>query len=125
MSELIEVTTQLVEMRKKPGTQERFKSYPALLKRFQELIADCEEPALLEQVIALDSGYFLLAGYRQQTLERLLMLSRTPQNLRAYALQLELFGDVDNFGEADLEIDERVAALYREADQLAASSGSA
>jgi hypothetical protein len=33
-------------------------------------------------------------------------------------MQLELFGDVDEFGEADLEIDERVQALYDEADQL-------
>lgn len=118
MSELLDLTRDLIAIRKKPTTQERFKQYPQMLARFRELVDSGEDIMVLRQVIELDSGYYLLAGDRQLVLEKWLGLDRSPTVLRAYALQLELFGDVDAFGEANLDIDAEVDALYREADQL-------
>lgn len=115
---LPEITQQLVELRKKPGTQERFKSYPQLLQRFNELLESSDDPELLKNVLRADSGYFLPANYRQRVLEKLLTLERTSTLIRAYAMQLELFGDVDEFGEADLDVDAIVEALYAEAASL-------
>ena len=118
MSELIDLTNDLIAIRKKPTTQERFKQYPQMLARFREIVQRCEDALLLKQVIKLDSGYYLLAGDRQMVLEKLLAMERSPSVLRTYAMQLELFGDVDDFGEANLETDARVQALYDEADSL-------
>lgn len=115
---LPELTKTLVNLRKKPTTQERFKSYPAMLQKFNELLIACDDATILKEVLRLDSGYYLLAGYRQQVIEKLLEIERTAPILRTYAMQLELFGDVDEYGEADLDIDARVEALYAEAYQL-------
>ena len=115
---LPDLTRELVMLRKKPTTQERFKSYPALLQRFSELLAECDDVAVLKEVLRLDEGYYLLAGYRQQVLEKLLTLERTAETVYLYAMQLELFGNVDEYGEANIDIDERIAALYGEAEQL-------
>lgn len=115
---LPDLTRELVSLRKKPSTQERFKSYPAMLQRFNQLLETCDDAATLKEVLRLDDGYYLLAGYRQRVIEKLLMLERTPAILRAYALQLELFGDVDDYGEANTDVEERVQALFAEADQL-------
>ena len=115
---LPDLTRELVLLRKRPSTEERYKSYPAMLQKFNELLADCDDPAVLKQVLALDSGYFLLAGYRQRVLEKLLSFERSASLIRAYALQLELFGDVDEYGEANTAIDDRINALHAEADQL-------
>lgn len=115
---LPEITRELVRIRQKPTTQKRFKQYPALLQRFREQVAACDDVAVLREVIALDSNYYLLAGYRQQVLERWLELERTPEVLRLYAMQLMLFGDVDEFGEENLDVDARVTALNAEADRL-------
>lgn len=116
MSELLDLTNDLISLRKKPTTQDRFKQYPQMLFRFRELVEACTDTAILKQVVKQDSGYYLLAGDRQLVLEKLLSMERTPAHLRAYAMQLELFGDVNEFGEADLEIDARVQDLYDEAD---------
>lgn len=115
---LQEVTKELIILRKKPSTQERFKSYPALLQRFNDLLGTCDNPDTLKAVLELDSGYFLLAGYRQRVIEKLLAIQRTAEILRLYAMQLMLFGDTDDFGEADLDIDARVDALHKEADEM-------
>ena len=115
---LIEITQELISLRKKPTSQERWKTYPALLQAFQEQLAECDEAAILKEILRLDSGYFLLAGYRQQVIEKLLTIERSAGILRAYALQLELFGDVDEYGAANLEIENKVAALHQEADEL-------
>ena len=116
---LPDLTRELVSLRKKPSTQERFKAYPAMLQKFNELLEACEDAATLHEVIRLDDGYYLLAGYRQKVIEKLLTMERTAQTVQMYALQLELFGDVDEYGEADTEIDAKVDALYAEADKLA------
>lgn len=116
--DLPELTSVLVQLRKKPGTEARFKAYPAMLQRFGELLEACEDPAILHEVLRRDEGYYLLAGYRQRVIERLLGFGRTPDVLRIYAMQLTLFGDVDAFGEADTETDARVEALEAEADAL-------
>lgn len=115
---LEEITVELIALRKKPTTQERFKSYPALLQRFDELLNQCEVAATLKAVLKLDSDYFLLAGYRQRVLEKLLTMERSPEFLRHYAMQLILFGDVDEYGAANLDIETRIAALHEEADKL-------
>lgn len=115
---LIEITQELILLRKKPTSQERWKAYPSLLQAFNERLAECEDASILKEVLKLDSGYFLLAGYRQSVLEKLLKIERSPAILRTYALQLELFGDVDEFGAANLEIDAKVQALHDEADRL-------
>jgi hypothetical protein len=115
---LPELTRQLVQLRKKPSTQARFKAYPAMLQRFDELLTACDDAQTLTQVLDIDDGYYLLAGYRQRVIEKLLRLQRTSANLRLYAQQLMLFGDVDAFGEADTEIDKRVTAIEAEADRL-------
>jgi hypothetical protein len=115
---LPDVTKELVDLRKKPTTQERFKSYPALLQRFNELLTDCEDANTLKAVLQLDDGYYLLAGYRQRVIEKLLTLERTEAHLRAYALQLELFGAVDEYGNANTNIGARIEALYQEAENL-------
>jgi hypothetical protein len=115
---LIEITQELILLRKKPTTQERWKSYPSLLQGFKEQLEACEDASILKEVLRLDSGYFLLAGFRQRVIEKLLDRERTPANLRTYAMQLELFGDVDEFGAANLEIDAKVQTLYDEADRL-------
>jgi hypothetical protein len=112
------LTRDLIALRQKPSTEERFKSYPAMLQRFQELLAVCEAVAILREVVALDDGYYLLAGYRQQVLEKWLRLERTAEVLRLYAMQLFLFGDVDDVGRADTNVEARVEALEQEADQL-------
>lgn len=117
MNDLIQLTNDLIAIRKKPTTQERFKQYPQMLLSFRDLVDACTDDKLLKQVIKLDSGYYLLAGDRQLVLEKLLAMERSPIILRTYAMQLELFGDVDEFGQADLEIDARVQALYDEAEQ--------
>lgn len=122
MTHLLDLTKDLIAIRKKPTTQEKFKQYPQMLLNFRDSVNTCEDSGLLKQVIQLDSGYYLLAGDRQLVIEKLLEMERTPAILRTYAMQLELFGDVDEFGEADLEIDARVQALYDEADQLEAES---
>ena len=116
--DLLELTRLLIDVRKRPGTEARYKAYPAMLQRFRDLLASCDDPAVLRQVIALDSGYYLLAAYRQQVLEKLLAQQRSADVLRAYALQLELFGDVDEFGEANTNVDDKIEALLREADEL-------
>jgi len=118
MSELIDLTNDLIAIRKKPTTQDKFKQYPQMLLRFRELVNDCDDADLLKQVVQLDSGYYLLAGDRQQVIEKLLEIERTADILRTYAMQLELFGDVDDFGEANLEVDAQVQALYDEAEKL-------
>jgi hypothetical protein len=115
---LPDLTRELVTLRKKPTTQERFKSYPTLLQRFNEVLAECNDAAVLRQVLRLDEGYYLLAGYRQKVLEKLLTMERTAETVSLYAMQLELFGNVDDYGEAHTDIDERIEALYREAEQL-------
>ena len=112
------LTRDLIALRQKPSTEERFKSYPAMLQRFSDLLAVCEDVAILREVISLDNGYYLLAGYRQQILEKWLTLERTSEVLRLYAMQLFLFGDVDAFGRADTEVEAHIAALEREADEL-------
>lgn len=118
MPNLPDITRELIHLRKKPSSQARFKQYPALLQQFAERLAHCDDAAILKQVLVLDKGYYLLAGYRQQVIEKLLELERTAQHLRVYAMQLELFGDVDAYGKADTDIDARIEALYAEADQL-------
>ena len=118
MNALPDITKELVALRKKPSTQARFKQYPALLQRFVQLVDQCEDVEVLQEVIALDDGYYLLAGYRQRVLEKWLSLERTPDVLRQYAMQLTLFGDVDDMGEADTDTDIRAADLMAEADAL-------
>jgi hypothetical protein len=115
---LIEITQELILLRKKPTTQERWKSYPSLLQGFKEFLEVCEDAAVLKEVLKLDSGYFLLAGYRQSVIEKLLTIERSPALLRAYAMQLELFGDVDDYGAANLEVEDKVQALHDEADEI-------
>lgn len=115
---LPDITRDLVAIRKKPSTEERFKAYPTMLKQFSDLLASCDDASILREVLALDSGYYLLAGYRQQVIEKLLTMERTAESVRAYALQLELFGDVDDYGQANTDIDDRIEALYAEADAL-------
>jgi hypothetical protein len=112
------LTRDLIALRQKPSTEERFKAYPAMLQRFSDLLAVCEDVAILREVISLDNGYYLLAGYRQQILEKWLVLERTSEVLRLYAMQLFLFGDVDAMGRADTEVEGRIEALEREADEL-------
>ncbi|MCB9458561.1 MAG: hypothetical protein H6670_02845 [Anaerolineaceae bacterium] len=115
---LLNITRELIALRKKPSTQVRFKQYPALMQQFSDLVDQCDDVATLRQIIELDSGYHLLAWYRQKTIEKWLSLERTPNVLRLYAMQLNLFGDVDAFGDADTDIDDRVLALEAEADAL-------
>lgn len=115
---LLDLTRELVSIRQKPTTQERFKAYPAMLQQFHALLASCTDPLILRGVIELDNGYYLLAGYRQQVIEKWLLYERTPEVLRLYAMQLLLFGDVDEFGEANTDVDERAAALEQEANTL-------
>ena len=73
---------------------------------------------MLRAILSADQGYYLLAGYRQHVIEKWLTLERSAEALRTYAMQLELFGDVDEFGEADTNVDARIAALEAEADEL-------
>jgi len=112
------LTRDLIALRQKPSTEERFKSYPAMLQRFSDLLAVCEDVAILREVISLDNGYYLLAGYRQQILEKWLIFERTAEVLRLYAMQLFLFGDVDQMGQANTDVESRVEALEHEADEL-------
>ncbi len=115
---LLELTQELILLRKKPTTEERFKSYPRLLQQFKEALEACDDPTVLREVIRLDSGYYLLAGYRQRVLEKWLAHERTPEVLRLYARQLLMFGDVDDVGEANTDVDALVDALEAEADEL-------
>ncbi len=115
---LLEITRELIALRKKPGTEERFKSYPRLLQGFTEGLEACEDVTTLREVIALDSGYFLLAGFRQNVLKKWMRLDRSAEVLRLYAMQLMLFGDVDDFGAADTNTDAQVTALEEEAERL-------
>ena len=112
------LTRDLIALRQKPSTEERFKAYPAMLQRFQELLAVCDDAAILREVISLDNGYYLLAGYRQQVLEKWLTFERTSEVLKLYAMQLFLFGDVDEIGQANTDVEARIEALEQEADRL-------
>lgn len=122
-ADLLSTAVALMNLRKKPTTQERYQQYPALLQRFNEQLAQCSDPALLKQVIDEDDGYFLLAGYRQRVIEKLLQFERTAEHLRLYRMQLMLFGDVDEWGEANTDVEDRLAALESEADALDTASG--
>ena len=115
---LLDLTRELVRLRQKPTIKSRVQAYPTLLQRFVALLQACDDVDILREVIAIDSNYYLLAGYRQQVLERWLTLERTPEVLRLYAMQLMLFGDVDDYGEADTDVTDRVDALNAEADAL-------
>ena len=115
------LTRDLIALRQKPSTEERFKSYPAMLQRFQELLAVCDDAAILREVVSLDNGYYLLAGYRQQVLEKWLTFERTSEVLKLYAMQMFLFGDVDEIGQANTDVEARVEALEHEADTLDAT----
>jgi hypothetical protein len=114
---MLEIAKELIALRKKPSTEERFKAYPSLLQAFMQALEACDDVDTLKAVIALDTGYYLLAGYRQKVLEKWLSLERSPQALRLYAHQLMLFGDVDDFGAANTDVEARVEALEREADE--------
>ncbi|MEL6527514.1 MAG: hypothetical protein AAFQ07_17570, partial [Chloroflexota bacterium] len=57
---LIDLTKDLINLRKKPTTEARFKAYPAMLQKFNELLVECTDEAVLREVLRLDSGYFLL-----------------------------------------------------------------
>jgi hypothetical protein len=120
---LIELTKELILLRKRPTTEERFKSYPRLLQAFKEALDACDDPSVLREVIRLDAGYYLLAGYRQRVLEKWLAYERTPEVLRLYARQLLMFGDVDEFGQAQTDVDSLVDALQAEADMLEQQAG--
>jgi hypothetical protein len=61
---LLELVAELIALRKKPTSQARFGQYPALLQALRAAIADCADPATLEQALARDSGYHLPAGER-------------------------------------------------------------
>lgn len=115
---LPELTQAIMQLRKKPGTQAQYKRYPLLLQQFNVLLEQCDEAKTLKDVLRIDTGYFLPPNYRQRLIEKLLTMERTPQLLRLYAMQLELFGDVDEFGNEDLNIDARVESLHAEADAL-------
>jgi hypothetical protein len=115
---LPDLTRELVSLRQKPTTEARFKAYPQMLQRFNQLLQACDTADTLKTVLRLDEGYYLLAGYRQAVIEKLLTMERTPRNLRLYAMQLELFGDVDDYGEANTAIDNKIEALFAEADAL-------
>lgn len=112
---LPDLTRELISLRKKPGTEARFKAYPAMLERFSELLEACEDIATLREVIELDQGYHLLAGYRQRVLEKWLTLERTPEVLRLMVVQLEFFGDVNELGAADTHVEKTIIALEAEA----------
>ncbi len=112
------LTRDLIALRQKPSTEERFKAYPSMLQQFQVLLAVCDDVAILREVISLDNGYYLLAGYRQQVLEKWLTLQRSAEVLRLYAMQLLLFGDVDEIGRADTDVEARIEALEQEAAAL-------
>jgi hypothetical protein len=116
------LASELIALRRKPATEERYKAYPRLLQAFAEAVEACNDVVALRAVIALDSGYYLLAGYRQRVLEKWLALERTPEVLRLYANQLMLFGDVDVFGAANTDVGARIDALEAEALALEASS---
>lgn len=115
---LPDLTRELIAIRRKPGTQERFKSYPGVLAAFSAALAAHPPREVLREVITADSSYYLPAGYRQQVLEQWLAQERTPEVLRLYASQLMLFGDVDEVGEANTDTDARVEALEAEAARL-------
>lgn len=119
---MLQIAQDLIDLRKKPTTEERFKRYPTMLMQLREAIDACDDPARLKALIALDSGYYLLAGDRQRAIEKWLSYERTPEVLRLYAMQLMLFGDVDDYGEADTNVDARVDALNAEADTLESAS---
>lgn len=112
---LPDLTRELISLRKKPGTEARYKAYPAMLERFGELLEACDDIATLREVIELDQGYHLLAGYRQRVLEKWLALERTPEVLRLMVVQLEFFGDVNELGAADIHVEKTIIALEAEA----------
>ncbi|MCA9882250.1 MAG: hypothetical protein KC708_04750, partial [Anaerolineae bacterium] len=56
---LLNITRELIALRKKPSTQVRFKQYPALMQQFSDLVDQCDDVATLRQIIELDSGYHL------------------------------------------------------------------
>ena len=117
--DLIELTERLILIRKKPTTPENFQQYPNLLQEFRDAVASCKDPEMLRTVLKVDRGYFLPASDRQRTIERLLKIGgRNPESIRMYAKQLELFGDVDEFGSENFEVEKRIAKLYKEADKL-------
>ena len=82
---LLDLTRELIALRKKPGTEERVRAYPLLMQRFNEQLEACDDPLVLKQILTLDSGYFLLAGYRQRVIEKLLEYERSADLVRAYA----------------------------------------
>jgi hypothetical protein len=118
VTDLIRLTQDLIAMRKYPLKHDGVARYPAASQAFTAAVAACDDPAILRDILRLDTGHVLPTVAKQQVYEKLLIndANRTPALLQAFAMHLEMFGYVDENGMRQEDTVERIEALLAEAD---------
>jgi len=118
MHDLIRLTKVLIDMRKHPLKANAAAHYPATAQAFTEAVTTCDDPAILREVLQLDTGHVLPTVAKQQVYEKLLAddANRTSALLQAFAMHLEMFGYVDANGIRLEDTEARIVALLAEAD---------
>lgn len=119
MNELVDLAQALIAMRKYPLKDNGARRYPAAAQQFAALATHCTDADALQAVIDVDTGHVLPPPTKQVIFEKLLdrPAYRTSANLRAFALHLVMFGYTEADGTLNSDVDERVNALFAEADE--------
>ncbi len=102
----------LIQMRREPVEQALTVQYPTLVMDFEKLMADCDDLSTLEQVVLLDTGFFLPTMPRQNAFEKLITAgTKNPAVLKQYLLHLAVFGFINDRDEIDPSTDAKMDAL--------------
>ena len=117
MGDLLQLTRELIEMRKHPLKNDGVKRYPAAAVQFAEAVRLCDDAPTLREVIRLDTGHVLPTASKQQVYQKLLAdpAQRTADLLERYAMHLEMFGYIDNNGQRVPDAGPRIEPLLTEA----------
>ncbi len=103
---------QLIQMRREPVEQALSVQYPLLVTEFEHLMATCDDLSTLEQVVLLDTGFFLPTMPRQNAFEQLVTAGTdNPAVLKQYLLHLAVFGFINDRDEIDPATDAKMDAL--------------
>jgi hypothetical protein len=119
MTNLIELTRDLIDMRKHPLKNNAPARYPGASQAFTAAVAACDDPATLREILRLDTGHVLPTVAKQSVYEKLLADddARNPALLQAFAMHLEMFGYVDANGMRQDDTVARIEALLAEAER--------
>jgi hypothetical protein len=118
MTDLIRLTTDIIEMRKYPLKNKGALRYPQASIAFAEAVRACEDHAILREIIRIDTGHVLPTVSKQQVYQKLLShpQERTSEMLQAFAMHLVMFGITDENGVRLPDADAHIDALLAEAE---------